>query len=267
MRGIAVDGAHALVTGAGHGIGRATALALAERRALVHCADIDLAAAQKTAAAVEEAGGSALALEVDVADRDAVFAAATTLERPLDLLVNNAGVGMSGPFADTALEDWDWILSINVGGVLNCCHAFGLPMVLAGHGQVVNVSSGLGYTPTAAESAYGTTKAAVLALSRSLRADWHAAGVGVSAICPGVIDTGIIERTRFTAADGEDERRRVQQVFRRGHRPEAVAAAIVRAAERDQAVVPVGWESHLAWWFSRFAPVPLQEVIARRRPF
>lgn len=267
MGGIAVDGAHVLVTGAGHGIGRATALALAERRALVHCADLDLAAAQKTAAAVEEAGGSALALELDVADRDAVFAAAAGLERPLDLLVNNAGVGMSGPFAVTALEDWDWILSINVGGVLNCCHAFGLPMVDAGHGQVVNVASGLGYTPTANESAYGTTKAAVLALSRSLRADWHAAGVGVTAICPGVIDTGIIERTRFTAADGEDERRRVQQVFRRGHRPEEVAAAIVRAAERNQAVVPVGWESHLAWWFSRLAPVPLQQVLARRRPF
>ena len=265
MGGIAVDGAHVLVTGAGNGIGRATALALAERRALVHCADLDLAAAQKTAAAVEEAGGSALALELDVADRDAVFAAAAGLERPLDLLVNNAGVGMSGPFADTDLADWDWILSINLGGVLNCCHAFGRPMAAAGRGQIVNVSSGLGYTPRGTESAYVTTKAAVLALSRSLRADWAPLGVGVTAICPGVIDTGIIGRTRFTASDGEDDRRRAQQVFRRGHRPEAVAAAIVRAAERDRAVVPVGWESHLAWWFSRLGPVALQQRVARRR--
>lgn len=265
MGGITIAGAAALVTGAGHGIGRATALALAERGADVVCADLDLAAAEKVAAAGEEAGGTARALALDVADRPAVLAAAEALDRPLDLLVNNAGVGLSGPFADTDLTDWDWILSVNLGGVLNCCHAFGRPMAAAGRGQIVNVSSGLGYTPRATESAYVTTKAAVLALSRSLRADWQPHGVGVTAICPGVIDTGIIGRTRFTAPDGEDDRRRAQQVFRRGHRPEAVAAAIVRAAERDRAVVPVGWESHLAWWFSRLGPVALQQRVARRR--
>ena len=145
MAGVALDGATALVTGAGHGIGRATALALAGRGARVLCADVDLPAAEKVAAAVEEVGGTARALALDVADRNAVLAAAEALDRPLDLLVNNAGVGMSGPFADTDLADWDWILAINLGGVLNCCHAFGRPMAAAGRGQVVNVSSGLGY--------------------------------------------------------------------------------------------------------------------------
>jgi short-subunit dehydrogenase len=135
-----------------------------------------------------------------------------------------------------------------------------------GRGYVVNVSSGLAYTPRATEAAYVTTKAAVLALSRSLRADWRDDGVGVSAVCPGIIATGIIDRTRFTGPGGEDERHKATHLFRRGHPPATVAAAIVRTAERGgPAVVPVGWESHLAWWFSRLAPLPAQDAVARRR--
>src|SRR5205823_4874702 len=145
-----------------------------------------------------DCGGQAYA--VDVADRAAMLDLAERVHAehgPLDVLVNNAGVGMSARFLDTALEDWDRILSINLLGVIHGCHAFGPAMVERGRGHVVNVSSGLAYTPRATEPAYGTTKAAVLALSRSLRADWHRSGVGVSAVCPGVIDTPIIRRTRF----------------------------------------------------------------------
>lgn len=262
MAGIPIDGARSLVTGAGNGIGRATALALAARRGDVLCADVDLAAAEKTAAACDEAGGAGTAVALDVTDRAAVVDLAAGLDAPLDLLVNNAGVGMSGSFTTGSLDDWDWIMAVNVGGVVNCCHAFAPAMLAAGRGQVVNLSSGLGYTPRATESAYVTTKAAVLALSRCLRADWAPSGVGVSAVCPGVINTGIIERTRFTDADGEDERRRAAQVFRRGHSPDKVATAIVCAAETNRVVVPVGWESHLGWWFSRLGPVALQQRIA-----
>jgi short-subunit dehydrogenase len=142
-------------------------------------------------------------------------------------------------------------------------------MLEAGRGHVVNMASGLAYTPRATESAYVTTKAAVLALSRCLRADWHDQGVGVSAVCPGVINTGIIGRTRFTAEDSASgpalaDRAAAEKIFRRGHPPTRVADAVLRGVERDRAVVPVGWESHLAWWFSRLGPVRVQELVARQ---
>ena len=254
-----------LVTGAGSGIGRATALAFAARGARVLCADIDVESAEKTAAACGERGASgSQAHRVDVSDRAAVEALAAQVGR-VDVLVNNAGVGMSGRFNDMTLRDWEWIRGVNLDGVVNGCAAFGPAMVGAGRGHVVNVSSGLGYVPTATEPGYVTTKAAVLALSQCLRADWAASGVGVTAVCPGVINTPIIDHTRFLGEAGSPERRaRTKKVFRRGHQPEQVAKAIVDAVERDRAVVPVGVEAKAGWWLHRFGPLALQQAIARQ---
>jgi NAD(P)-dependent dehydrogenase (short-subunit alcohol dehydrogenase family) len=264
-----IAGATALVTGAGSGIGRATALALAAKGATVLCVDLDLAAAQKTAAACEEAGApSASAHAADVSDRAALERLAGEVEREhgaLDVLVNNAGVGMTGRFLDMSERDWTWIRGVNLDGVINGCAAFAPAMVEAGRGHVVNVSSGLGYTPTATEPGYVTTKAAVLALSQCLRADWAKAGVGVSAICPGVINTPIIDSTRFLGEAGSPERQeRTKKVFRKGHKPEQVADAIVDAVERDRAVVPVGFEAKAGWYLHRLAPIAVQQVIARQ---
>lgn len=266
---IEIDGATALVTGAGSGIGRATAIALARRGASVHCADIDLASAEKTAATCEEGGArAARGHHLDVTDRAAVEALATDIESsegPLGVLVNNAGVGMSGRFTDMSAEDWEWIRSVNLDGVINGCAAFGPAMVAAGRGHVVNLSSGLGYMPTATEPAYVATKAAVLALSQCLRADWAASGVGVTAICPGVINTPIIDSTRFLGTAGDPARRaKTTKVFRRGHKPEQVAEAIVDAIERNRAVVPVGFEARIGWGIHRLAPIALQQVLARQ---
>ena len=235
------------------------------------CADLDAAAAEKAAAACEEAGAPhAEPAAVDVADRDAVLALAGDVQGRLGtvaVLVNNAGVGMTGRFTDMGLDDWAWIRSVNLDGVVHGCAAFGPAMLAAGRGHVVNLSSGLGYVPTAGTSAYTTTKAGVLALSLSLRADWAADGVGVTAVCPGVVDTPIVERTRYLGAAGDAEsRERLRRLFRRGHSPEQVASAIIDAVERDRAVVPVGFEAHLGWWLHRLAPVRLQQAVARRRP-
>jgi 2-hydroxycyclohexanecarboxyl-CoA dehydrogenase len=265
---VTFDGSLTLVTGAGSGIGKATALAFASKGAKVLCADIDGEAAEKTAAACGEEGGGGIGFTVDVADRDSVFALAREVERdhgPLDVLVNNAGVGMSGRFLATTLEDWDWILGINLGGVINGCHAFAPAMVARGRGHVVNVSSGLGYMPRSTEPAYCTSKAAVLALSRCLRADWHGTGVGVSAICPGVINTAIVKVTRYRG-DRADARAvaQVQRMFaERGHPPELVAAAVVDAVERNRAVVPVGIEARVGWMVNRVLPTRVTDRIAR----
>ncbi|MGP0031405.1 MAG: SDR family NAD(P)-dependent oxidoreductase [Acidimicrobiales bacterium] len=271
-RPILLESATALVTGAGSGIGRATAHALAAKGATVLCTDIDEAAAEKTAAECAErtssvGRGGHRAYPLDVADRTAVEALAAAVEQEhgaLTVLVNNAGVGMTGAFADMTAEDWTFIRSINLDGVVHCCAAFSPPMLAAGRGQVVNISSGLGFTPTALESAYGATKAAVLHLSLCLRADWAPRGVGVTAICPGFINTPIATSTRFTGGR-EDPRRREQMIrgFQRGHRPEKVARAVTYAIVGDRAVVPVGFESVVGWYAHRLVPVGLQQRFAR----
>ena len=255
-----------LVTGAGSGIGRATARTFASEGARVVCVDLDGDRATETLAECRAAGGhDGASYAVDVADRDAMVALAAEVERDHgvpDVLVNNAGVGMTGRFLDTGLEDWDWILSINLLGVVHGCHVFGPAMVRRGSGHVVNIASALAYTPRATEPAYVTTKAAVLALSRSLRADWHRHGVGVTAVCPGVIDTAIISATRFKGARVED-RVKTQQLFSKGHKPEVVGRAIVHAVHTDRPVQPVGIEAWIGWFAHRLVPQRTHDVVAR----
>jgi len=266
---VALPGALALVTGAGSGIGAATARALADRGASVLCVDLNGDAAEKTAAACAERGAAlAWARTVDVADADAMAALADEVHRghgAVDVLVNNAGVAVTGRLTDMSLDDWVWVRSINLDGVIHGCALFGPAMLRRGRGHVVNVSSALGYVATATEPAYVATKAAVLALSQCLRADWARDGVGVSAICPGIVDTPIVPHgTRFRGDQASPEkRRRTDRVFRRGHRPEQVAAAAVDAVERDRAVVPVGWEARAGWYVHRLAPLPVQQLLAR----
>jgi 2-hydroxycyclohexanecarboxyl-CoA dehydrogenase len=262
-----LDGALVLVTGAGGGIGGATAAAFAAEGARVLCVDIDAVAAEKTAARCAEAGAEATPLVCDVADWDAVSRLAETVRSnhgPLDVLVNNAGVGMTGGLADMSVDDWRWIRSINLDGVVHGCMAFGPDMVARGSGTVVNLSSGLAYTTRATEPAYCTTKAAVLALSRCLRADWGPRGVAVTAVCPGVIATPIVTRTRYVGArSAADVRERCERIFRRGHAPELVARAVVDAVRHNRAVVTVGWEARLGWWMHRLLPVAVQQAAAR----
>jgi NAD(P)-dependent dehydrogenase (short-subunit alcohol dehydrogenase family) len=252
-----------VVTGAGSGIGRATALAFAGGGATVVCADVNGDAAEKTAAACGEQGGSGRAEQCDVTDAAAVAALAERAGA-VDVLVNNAGVGMTGRFADMSIDDWRWIRGVNLDGVVHACAAFGPGMIARRSGQVVNVSSGLAYTMRATEGAYVTTKAAVLALSRCLRADWAQHGVGVTAVCPGFVNTPIVAATRYLGSRGDDRTRdRVEKIFRRGHAPEAVAKAIVAAADRNPAIVPVGWEARLGWYLHRLLPVALEDRLAR----
>jgi NAD(P)-dependent dehydrogenase (short-subunit alcohol dehydrogenase family) len=263
---IDLDGALVLVTGAGSGIGAATARAFAARGSTVLAVDIDEVSAKQTAEACRAIGGAGAAYGCDVADPDAVadLAAGVHADRgPLDVLVNNAGVGLSGELVGMGVADWQWVRSINLDGPVHCLRAFGPAMIERRRGHVVNVSSALAFVPRATEPAYVATKAGLVALSRSVRADWRRSGVGVSVVCPGVTDTAIIDHARFVGRrDAPTVRARAAGLFRRGHPPAKVAAAIVDAVDRDRSVAFVGWEAWVAWLLNRAAPIRLQQGLA-----
>lgn len=266
-----LEGATALVTGAGAGIGRATSLALAKAGCEVLVVDIDETAAEETAASCK-GSCSAYAYQADVADADSVHALAERVgdqHAGLGVLVNNAGIGMSGPFLDTTLADWQRIVGINLMGIVHMSRELVPAMLEAGSGHVVNMASGLGYVATATEPAYCATKAAVISLSRSMRADWRPRGVSVSAVCPGVINTGILESTTFRGESAAEESvSRTKRMFAKGHPPELVARAVVAAIEHDRAIVPVGLESHFGWALRHLPAAawdPLARLAARTR--
>ncbi len=259
------DAGLVLVTGAGSGIGEATALRFARAGSDVIAVDIDGGSAQATADACAAAGVRAHAYACDVADSNAVAALADTVEadhEAVDVLVNNAGVGVAGPFLDSSLEDWEWLRGVNLDGVVYGCHAFGSRMAERGRGHVVNVASGAGYIANRNLAAYCASKAAVIMFSQCLRADWSASGVGVSVICPGVIKTPIATRTRMvgTMAGKQDAAVRALGF---GHSPDLVAKAIASAVARNAEIVPVGIESALAFRLLRFAPGSVQGLLAR----
>jgi NAD(P)-dependent dehydrogenase (short-subunit alcohol dehydrogenase family) len=253
-------GRTALVTGAASGIGRATALELARRGADLALCDIDAAGLEATAAEARALGREVLARRVDVAQADAMreFAAEVHRRTPaVDLLVNNAGVAVVGGLLDTSLEDWDWILGVNLRGVLLGCHCFVPPMVRrASGGHVVIVASAAAYAANQALVAYCTTKFAVLGLAESLAEELANHGIGVTAVCPGLIDTPITRSARLRGPlDRPDVRERLVDGYRRrGYGPERVARAMLDAVQRGRLVAPVAPEAWALYYAKRLAP-------------
>lgn len=263
-----------LVTGAASGIGRATAFAFAEAGARVVAVDRDAEGAARTADMSRLVGAAEAWAEcVDVSDEQAMekLAAKVAAEYGIvDVLVNNAGIGLSGSFLDTTAEDWKKVLDVNLWGVIHGCRIFGKQMAERGQGgHIVNTASAAAYLPSRTLPAYSTSKAAVLMLSECLRAELASKSIGVSAICPGIVNTNITATSRFAGVDEAEEKRCQERSSRlyglRNFPPEKVADAILRAVVRNEAVVPVTPESKGALWMSRFAPRALRRI-ARLEP-
>ncbi|MDX2677108.1 SDR family oxidoreductase [Streptomyces soliscabiei] len=263
-----------LVTGAGSGIGRATALAFAEAGARLIAVDRDAESAARTAELSLRKGASeAWAEAVDVSDEQAMEKLAAKVHTDhgvVDVLVNNAGIGLSGSFFDTTPEDWRRVLDVNLWGVIHGCRLFGRQMAERRQGgHIVNTASAAAYLPSKALPAYSTSKAAVLMLSECLRAELAGQDIGVTAICPGLVNTNITSTATFVGVDAAEEGRLQKRATRayglRNYPPEKVAEAILRAVVRNEAVVPVTSEAKVSYALSRFMPRALR-ALARMNP-
>jgi NAD(P)-dependent dehydrogenase (short-subunit alcohol dehydrogenase family) len=266
-----IKGRPALVTGAGAGLGRAIALALAGRGAQLVVTDINTDALARLEADLAAFGRPVMARVVDVADREAMRALADEVHAevgPLGVLVNNAGVALHGGIANTTLEDWDWIMGINVMGVIHGCCLFVPAMKEAGRGgHVINLASLAGLIATEQLGAYSTTKFAVVGLSEALRDECAPYHIGVTAICPGFIQTDIAKNMRMGGRP-EDDRRLFQRILNQGGgKPEDVAQAVLHAIDHNKPLVPVTAHAWLTWGLKRLSPDlatrPLRAVLRR----
>jgi NADP-dependent 3-hydroxy acid dehydrogenase YdfG len=245
-----------VVTGAGSGIGRATVKAFAAAGAKLVACDIDQARLDSLAG---ELGDALLfARRVDVADRAqmAAFAAEVHARVPAaDVIVNNAGVAVGASFLETSLDDWDWLLGINLRGVVHGCHFFVPKMVERGTGgHVINISSILGIYPAPHVTAYVASKFAVLGLSQSLRAELAPHHIGVTAICPGMIATAIVADGRMTGGLDGAKAKIVSTFEKKGAAPERVAEVILDAVRTNPAIRTVGRDAWAIHALTRVAP-------------
>lgn len=230
-------GKRALVTGAGSGIGRAIAVAFAAEGARVGIVDVDPSGGEETLAEVRRlSGGFFFAADVsEAADAEAMVAAAVRELGGLDVLVNNAGVGVAAPLHETSLEDWQRVIDIDLTGVFLGCK-YAIPAFLnQGHGNIINIASVAGLVGVANRAAYNAAKAGVVGLTKSIAADYSARGIRANAICPGTVDSPWIQKILASDPDAAATRRKMEQrqLLGRMGRPEEIARLAVYLASDE----------------------------------
>jgi NAD(P)-dependent dehydrogenase (short-subunit alcohol dehydrogenase family) len=263
-------GRTAVITGAASGIGRGIAQALAARHCNLALADVNEAGLAETAALVGTNGITVACHHLDVASREevAAYPAKVLAEHGrVDLLFNNAGVGVGGTFEMVAEEDFDWLMEINFHGVVRMTRAF-LPLLRASdRARIVNVSSILGIIAPPGQTAYCASKFAVRAFSESLRRELEEekASVGVTVVHPGGVATNIAKSARaprgVNSADLSAERDRFEKFLRMP--PSKAGEIIVRGVEREQPRVIVGGDAKFMAAVERLMPVRYWNVIGR----
>ncbi|MEZ0580383.1 SDR family NAD(P)-dependent oxidoreductase [Nocardioides sp. MH1] len=251
-------GTHAVVTGAGSGIGRAFAVELARRGGRVVCADLDETAAKETVVLIEAAGGEAEAVACDVSDAQAVrrmsAAAGAWLGRPPDLVVNNAGIGAGGRVVgDAPLEDWQRTLGVNLWGVIHGCHTFVPQMRERGRGGIINVASAAGFTAAPRMAAYNVSKAGVVSLSETLAAELAGTGIAVTVLCPTFVRTNIFGGELIDPGAAQLARRIAGWA---GFSPERVARTTLDAHDHGRLYVLPQLDAKALWRLKRLAPAP-----------
>lgn len=265
----------AAITGAGSGIGRALALALARDGARLALADVREEGLAETARQVRALGATCTTARVDVADRAAVFAWADACAREhgqVNLAINNAGVALAAPAESVRPQDFEWLMGINFWGVVHGCQAFLPHLKASGDGHIVNLSSIFGMIAMPTQSAYNAAKFAVRGYTEALRMELEIEGapVGVTCVHPGGIATNIVRAQRIdpsieglTGSTSENFRRMADRSIQTTS-PEAAARRILRGVQRNESRVLVGPDARVVDIMARLLGAGYQRLLVRR---
>jgi NAD(P)-dependent dehydrogenase (short-subunit alcohol dehydrogenase family) len=252
-------GKHAIVTGAGSGIGAALCRALTAEGANVVCTDIDAAAAERTASSL---GARARSARLDVTDPAAVQAAVDdVVDRTgrLDLMFNNAGIVWGGDSELLTLDQWNAIIDVNIRGVVHGVAAAYPQMIKQGHGHIVNTASMAGLTAAGQITSYVMTKHAVVGLSMALRSEAAARGVGVLVVCPSAVETPILDKGAIGGFVGREYFLQGQGV-KTAYDADRLARDTLKAVARNKAVLVKPRRAHAQWLLARLAPGFMQRM-------
>ncbi len=254
------NGAVAIITGGASGIGRSLGKALALRGCTVVLADINFPLAKKTAEQICAEGGRAIPAELDVTDFDAVKSVVNDTVNKygrLDYIFNNAGIGINGRFQYFETKDWERCININLRGVINGVRAAWPVMEKQGFGHIINTASTAGIFPWPTSIAYTATKHAVVGMSTALRAEAAQTGVRISVLCPGTIQTPLIEQGgRNGRWVGPHSEEKIEELFRGSYAmsPDKFAEQALRQIARNKPIIIIPSGYKLLWWINRLSP-------------
>ena len=248
--------AAAVVTGAGSGIGRSIAYELARRGGSVICVDINEERAEQVAANLQALGSKAIPVRCDVGDEKEMSVlsdeAEKLLGRPVTLVINNAGVGLGGPIGEVPLDDWRWCMNVNLWGVIHGCHFFAPKLRNLGYGGIINVASAAAFGAAPEMSTYNVTKAGVLALSETLAAELAGTGVKVTALCPTVVPTNIVNDGKLPEKRREFARSAMTRFALTT--ADKVARQTLDALDQGELYMLPQIDGRMAWRFKRLMP-------------
>lgn len=254
----------AVVTGAGSGLGRALCLKLAERKYSILLADINMAGAGETLEMVKKAGGDGEAYQCDVTKPEAVEQmAAYAFEKfkRVDLLINNAGVVSAGFTGEIPLEDWHWCVNIDMWGMIYGCHHF-IPRMKAqgGGGYIINVASEAGLVCLPEMGPYNVAKAAVIALSETIKTELAPHGIGVTVVCPSFFQTNLLQTMRYQQ---DFQKELAETTFQHSRKTAAdIAAYVIKAMDKKKLYVVPGFNARFCWFQKRQWPELFYRSIA-----
>ena len=250
-----------LITGAGSGLGRALALYFSAKGYRAACTDRDVAGAEETLRLLTAAGGKGLAFPLDVTSEESFRAAAERLKAEwggVDVVVNNAGVATAGTVAEAPLEQWNWVLNINLLGCVRGCKVFAPLLTAQKSGHIVNVASFAGIANPPAMASYNVAKAGVISLSESLRYEMAPHGVGVSVVCPEFFKTNLLKTSEGAPgmADAAPQMNKIvhKLMERATVTAEDVAADIFDAVQKKRFLVITHPDARKRYHIKRVAP-------------
>ena len=261
------EGGVSLITGGASGIGLAFGKELAKKGCHVILADLQKEVAEKEAKLIEAEGGKASSAFLDVRDSEAFSKLILEVKEThgrIDTLFNNAGVVSGWEVKDDPIEDWDYIVDVNIKGVMNGTLACYKVMVEQGFGHIINTASVAGILPAPFVVSYGMTKHAVVGLSVSLKAQAARYGVRVSALCPGFIETPILEGGKY----GRVQPKIVEKLKKRplplmALTPQALVKKVLPQIEKNKSLIVEPLQMKILWWLYRFSPSFVLWLVSR----